>query len=216
MTNETTLGAARRLVDAGARPQALNFANGIHPGGGFLDGARAQEEVLCRSSALVETLVGGPMYEAHARHPRPDSSDWAILSPGVPVFRSDDGATLPRPWQLDFITCAAPYAPAIGQPESGELLQRRISRVLAIARAYGHAALVLGAWGCGAFHNDPVRTASDFRAALEGEFAGAFAEVVFAFVDWSPERRNLSPFRDAFALGAVAPFLRLRRGDRLH
>ncbi len=199
VTNETTLGAARRLVDAGARPLALNFANGVHPGGGFLDGARAQEEVLCRSSALVETLVGDPMYAEHARRPRPDSSDWSIYSPGVPVFRTDDGATLPRPWPLDFVTCAAPYAPAVGQPESGDLLERRIRRVLAIARAYGHAALVLGAWGCGAFHNDPVRTAQDFRAALEGEFAGAFAEVVFAVVDWSQERRNLGPFRDAFA-----------------
>src|SRR5207342_2891685 len=75
VTNETTLGASRRLVEAGLRPLALNFANGIHPGGGFLTGARAQEENLCRSSALFGTLAGDPMYEAHRRRPLPDSTD---------------------------------------------------------------------------------------------------------------------------------------------
>jgi Uncharacterized protein conserved in bacteria (DUF2263) len=57
MTNETTFGAARRLIADGRKPLALNFANGIQPGGGFLGGARAQEEVLCRSSALYRTLT---------------------------------------------------------------------------------------------------------------------------------------------------------------
>jgi len=199
VANETTLGAGRRLTDRGLRPLALNFANGIHPGGGFLNGARAQEELLCRSSALYQTLLDDPMYEAHRQRPRPESTDWAILSPDVPVFRKDDGTTLERPWLLSFIACAAPYAPGVGQPEAGDLLQRRILRVLAIARAYGYVTLVLGAWGCGAFENDPQRTATDFRSALEKDFRGAFSEVVFAITDWSPERRFLGPFRDAFA-----------------
>jgi uncharacterized protein (TIGR02452 family) len=201
VTNETTLGAARRIVDRGLRPLALNFANGIQPGGGFLTGAKAQEEVLCRSSALYQTLDGDPMYEAHAKRAQPDSTDWAIYSPDVPVFRDDGGGALLEPWLLSFITCAAPYAPRVGQPLSGNLLQKRIHRVLGIARSFGHSALVLGAWGCGAFGNDPRRTARDFRDALENEFSGAFAEVVFAIVDWSPERKFLGPFRDVSAPG---------------
>jgi uncharacterized protein (TIGR02452 family) len=198
VSNETTLGAAFRFVEIGLKPLVLNFANGVQPGGGFLHGARAQEEVLCRSSALYQTLVDDPMYEAHRARPRPDSTDWAIYSPDVPVFRKDDGTALENYWLLSFLTCAAPYAPDIGQPEAGNLLQRRIHRILAIAQSYGYTALVLGAWGCGAFANDPHRTASDFRQALENEFKGAFSDIRFAITDWSPERRFLGPFRDVF------------------
>ena len=199
VTNETTLGASRRLVERGLRPLALNFANGVVPGGGFLSGARAQEETLCRSSALYETLVDDRMYEEHRGRPQPDSTDWAIYSPDVPVFRTDEGTELAEHWPLSFVTCAAPFAPDIGQPRSGDLLQRRIHRVLGIARAYGHAALVLGAWGCGAFENDPHRTARDFRRAIENDYRGAFSEIVFAITDWSAERTFLAPFRHVFA-----------------
>ena len=136
------------------------------------------------------------MYQTHRKRPRPDSTAWAIYSPDVPMFRTNDGTTLEQPWILSFITSAAPYAPKIGQPEAGDLLQRRIHRVLAIARAYGHDTLVLGAWGCGAFGNDPYRTARDFRHALKTEFDGAFSDVIFAVTDLSPERKFLGPFRN--------------------
>jgi uncharacterized protein (TIGR02452 family) len=139
------------------------------------------------------------MYDEHRKRSQPDSTDWAIYSPDVPVFRLDDGTALARPWLLIFLTCAAPYAPDISQPLAGDLLQKRIHRVLAIAEAFGHAALVLGAWGCGAFENDSYRTASDFRHALESDYNGAFSDIVFAITDWSPERKYLAPFRDVFA-----------------
>lgn len=196
--NETTLGASLRLVESGLRPVALNFANSIHPGGGFLSGSRAQEEVLCRSSALYWTLVNDQMYEEHRKRLRPDSTDWAIYSPDVPVFRKDDGTELDKPWLLSFITCAAPVASRIGQPESGDLLEKRIHRVLSIAKAFGYSALVLGASGCGAFANHSRRTAIDFRQALENDFRGAFSDIVFAITDWSPERKFLGPFRNTF------------------
>lgn len=201
VANLTTLQAARRLVDAGLRPVALNFANGVRPGGGFLCGSRAQEEVLCRCSTLYDTLEGDPMYAAHRANDHKFSSDWAILSPDVPVFANDDGTVLEEPWLLSFLTCAAPVCrgdDAETKKIAGDLLQQRIHRVLAIARAFGYRELVLGAWGCGAFGNDPLRTAQDFRAALEGEFVGAFREVVFAITDWSPERRFVGPFREVF------------------
>lgn len=197
VANQTTLVAAQRLHRIGCRPLALNFANGVLPGGGFLIGARAQEEVLCRSSALHATLENDAMYAAHRRRPLPDSSDWVVLSPRVPVFRDDAGSTVPW-WPLDIATCAAPYAPGVGAQRSAQRLAQRIERLLAVASSFGYRSLVLGAWGCGAFGNDPLNTARSFRAALEGRFAGVFEEVVFAITDWSAERRYLGPFRDTF------------------
>lgn len=196
--NETTMTAGRRFVAEGRKTLALNFANGVQPGGGFLVGARAQEESLCRSSALFLTLQGDPMYDAHRQRDDRASSDWSILSPRVPFFRDDAGEALAEPWSLDVVTCAAPIADGTVGRLAADLLRRRIARVLAIATGYGYEALVLGAWGCGAFGNDPAQTARDFRDALCGPYLGAFHEVVFAITDWSEARRFLGPFRDAF------------------
>ncbi len=198
VSNETTLQAAKRLLVTGTNVLALNFANGVSPGGGFLHGALAQEECLCRSSALYLSLQDDPMYKHHAARSQPDSTDWAILSPKVPVFRTDEGTILETPYLLSFLTCAAPYAPTIGKQKSAELMNKRIQRVLEISRAYRYDALVLGAWGCGAFANDPFTTAQSFKNELFGDFAGAFQQVVFAITDWSPDRRLLGPFRDSF------------------
>jgi uncharacterized protein (TIGR02452 family) len=76
-----------------------------------------------------------------------------------------------------------------------------IGRVLAIAATHGHDALVLGAWGCGVFQNDPTEIAGLFAAALREPFHGTFAAVVFAVLDTSPERRFIGPFERAFVAG---------------
>src|SRR5262245_59910177 len=97
VANETTLAAARRLVTDGHRPVALNFASARNPGGGFLGGARAQEESLCRASALYACLAGQPMYEFHRRLPDCLYTNYALYSPDVPVFRDDGGELLAEP-----------------------------------------------------------------------------------------------------------------------
>ncbi len=94
VVNDTTLAAAQRLIAAGNHLIVLNFASATHPGGGFLSGARAQEEYLARSSALYACIRDNPMCEFHQSHYDPLYTDYAIYSPGVPVFRSDDGDVL--------------------------------------------------------------------------------------------------------------------------
>ncbi len=201
IANETSLSAAKRLVDAGKRPLVLNFANAVEPGGGFLSGSTAQEEYLCHRSGLYETIRHDGMYSFHRAMGDGSylASEWAILSPEVPVFRGDNGYLLPDPYTVSVLTCAAPVARKVGLKTATEAMQTRVDRVLQIARAYGYRSLVLGAWGCGAFHNDPVAIAAFFRDALTDTYLGAFDDAVFAITDWSPERQYLAPFRDAFA-----------------
>ena len=199
VVNETTTSAARLLHDQSKHPLALNFANGHLPGGAFLNfGCRAQEEVLCRMSALYSTIVNDPMYEFHSREQGAESSDWAILSPDVPVFRDENYEPLDSPWCLSFITCAAPEAGIVGQPKAITLLRKRIHRIFEIAESYNYKSFVLGAWGCGAFGNNPDTTALDFKYALQNQFKGIFEEIIFAVYDPLEEGENLAAFRSVF------------------
>jgi uncharacterized protein (TIGR02452 family) len=203
--NESTLAAARRLAGEGKRPAALNFASAKHPGGGWLSGARAQEETLARASGLAACIAGHPMYARNAALRDALYLDDAIYSPDVPVFRDDEGAPLPEPYLCAFITAPAVNAGVVlerdrsRRAEVRATMAHRVNRVLAIAALHEHTALVLGAWGCGVFRNDPAQVAGLFAEGLAGPFRGAFAEVVFAVLDSSPERRFIGPFEQAFA-----------------
>jgi len=204
VANETTLVAARLLVEAGYRPAALNFASAKNPGGGFQSGARAQEESLARSSTLFACLDGNEMYDFHRARKDPMYTDYAIYSPDVPVIRDDDGTLLDEPYPCSFITCPAVNAKVVLERDSSrraeirDAMETRVTKVLAIASIHGHEALVLGAWGCGVFGNDGREIAELFRAALNGQFVGMFSRVFFAVTDWSPERRFIGPFEEVF------------------
>lgn len=198
VTNETSLSAARRL---GADVACLVFASAKNPGGGFLSGAQAQEESIARSSALYPCQQAArEFYDFHRRQGDLCYSDRVIYSPGVPVFRADDGALLDEPYAVSFLTAAAPNLGAImaSQPMAAAsvpgVLASRAERVLAVAAAHGHRKLVLGAWGCGVFRNDPVVVAAAFAAQL-ARAQGRFDHVVFAVLD----RQRGAPARAAFA-----------------
>jgi uncharacterized protein (TIGR02452 family) len=210
LKNETTLMGAERL----ARSQnfekigILNFASARNPGGGFLNGAQAQEESLARSSGLYKSLLKAQdYYDFHRSYRSLLYSNRMVYSPGCPVFRKDDGTLLAQPYRVDFITSPAPNAGAIArqQPEAVAqiipVLRDRASKVLSLA-AYHHCdALVLGAWGCGVFRNDPAIVAQIFADFLlsSTRFWGRFKTVLFSVLDSSKNRKIYREFEKAFS-----------------
>jgi uncharacterized protein (TIGR02452 family) len=203
VANETTLHAAHRLTLDGFDACALNFASAKHPGGGFLGGARAQEESLCRSSGLYGCINGDPMYATHAPTRGGFYTNAAIYSPGVPVFRDDDGDLMPQPFRCGFVTAPAVNAGTYlndggKQKDVTREMAARIDKVLTVMAGHGHDAAVLGAWGCGVFRNDPEIIAELFREALLTRFTGCFRVVVFAILDWSADRHFIGPFEEQF------------------
>ena len=203
---DCSLMAASRLVDSGCSVAVLNFASAKHPGGGWLKGAQAQEEELTRRSTLYAALTSdcaSSMYASSCAElkSRNDGVYSSVLcySPEVTIIRDAEGTLLDEPFRTAFITAAAPNA---GQARrcgvSDGLIEaaliERAERVLASAVAHGHDALVLGAWGCGCFKNEPAKVGAIFAQLLRGPYRGVFRRVSF------PLRSddNRAPFEASF------------------
>lgn len=208
ITDETTLEAAKRICreNENTNPFVLNFASAKNPGGGFLGGAQAQEESLARSSSLYPCLMSN--YEMYAFNRKGNSclySDWMVYSPKVPVFRNDDGSFVEKPYLVSFITSPAANAGAIKKNEAqkvnliGPTNRERARKLLWIANKENHQTLILGAWGCGVFQNDPHEIAEMFSNLLKDEFANCFERVVMAIYDATPTRKVYNAFTEVFA-----------------
>jgi uncharacterized protein (TIGR02452 family) len=206
-TNETTFQALQRLNRLGGHIGCLNFASAKNPGGGFLNGSQAQEEALARSSALYPCLLKAPeYYERNRANHSTIYLDLVIYSPLVPFFRNDDGDLLEQPVLASVITAPAPNAGAVMQNEPRNTdkivpaLRRRAELVLCIARLHKIENLVLGAWGCGVFRNDPAMVAGILADLLNdpGRFKNAFNKVIFAVYDRTDEQQTFKAFRAVF------------------
>lgn len=201
IVNEDSFQAGRKFEN----PLVMNFANAHNPGGGFLLGSTAQEEALCRCSTLYKSLTSakaGQMYRYNNTHISSVESDYMLLSRKVCVFRNERCEFLKEPVMMSVITLPAPnrYGAAMvaSHKKIEETMIRRIRIMFRIAAKSGYKNLVLGAWGCGAFGNNPKDVAKYFKTVLvTEEYGRCFEEVCFAIYG-KPDGRNISAFRNAF------------------
>ena len=189
----STVRAVLDLTGQGAeKVGVLNFASAKNPGGGFLNGAMAQEESLAASGGLYRTLTP---HEGYYRRNRACGTmmytGCAIYSPEVVFFRDEKFRLLPRPVTASVLTLPAVNLGQVMQ--KGEdltaaraAMRGRMARALELFGAMGDRTLVLGAYGCGVFRNDPRQVARWWRELLaEPAFADRFPRVVFAVLDGS-------------------------------
>jgi uncharacterized protein (TIGR02452 family) len=200
--NHTTLEGLFWLhqLDPDETPCVLNFASGKNPGGGFLRGTQAQEESLARASTLYLSLKGSPHYQWNRKCGTAAYQDTMIYSPDL-VFKDDGGRLLEEPVPAAFITAAAPNRGAMRQHGEGlsvipKILVHRALMILSIAAARGHKRLIMGAWGCGVFHNELDDVIAAFKQALD-TLGGHFTHVHFAVLD-GPQGLTYECFRLAF------------------
>lgn len=200
----TTLVALEALAqnsDDASEICVLNFASGRNPGGGFIKGARAQEESLVRASGLYSCLTCPTSQKFYQDNESLDHKGLyhhgVIYSPSVPVFRRDTGEWLSTPLKMSVITAAAPNAKVAGERHVSDLIirecyTRRAFRVLRVALHYGHRTLILGAWGCGVFGNDCQVVAGIWRDLLNtlnsSSTRGSLERVIFAITEESMVR----------------------------
>lgn len=208
--NSDAFALARTLRPTHGRIGVLNLASNSQRAGGWQHTlSSTQEEALCYSSTLYETL-------RIEWYPWPNFGPKAcagIFSPDVVVFKDTlDNKLVDLKEEdrlvLSVITIAAPCWPELTDDQEeftkeSDLkdLQEKIVLILRLAAKNGVTALVLGAMGCGAYGCPPPVVAREMKRALASEeFNGWFDCTIFAIFAAGPiGQRNLEVFRTIFA-----------------
>lgn len=201
----------------GQKVCVLNFASAGNPGGGVVKGASAQEECLCRCSNLYPCLNTQKMwdgfYKPHRNARNPIHNDDIIYTPDVVVFKSDTAnpGLLPESewYEVNVISCAAPnlracpgnfYNSGDGDKPAKltdkalkELHEKRLRRIMDVAVMEGNEVVILGAFGCGAFANNPEVVAMAAKAVIP-EYRHAFKTIEFAVYCSPKDETNYKVF----------------------
>lgn len=207
--NISTVDAIRKLSSQGKEKiGVLNFASAKNPGGGFLNGAMAQEESLAASGTLYRTLTAHEEYYQENRKFRSMVyTDYGIYSPDVIFFR-DGGFNLAEPVKASVLTIPAVNMGQVIQKkedikEARRIMRRRMKLALAVFARQGARNLILGAYGCGVFRNDPKDVAAWWNELLWEEGMGERFDLIFyAVFDRSKNQSCIQAFQEQGKAGA--------------
>ena len=222
VSKSKTFEAAMRLAKEypDKKIAVLNFASAMRPGGGVKKGSSAQEESLCRCSTLFPTIdrkwLWKEYYDVNRAAKNVVHSDACIYSPHVIICKTDE--SIPQRMNnedfvvVDVISCAAPnlmrvpaneHNPETGKPVRMNSLHlydihvKRAHHILHVAADNKVDILVLGAFGCGAFKNDPDTVAKAYKDAIVA-YRDRFDIIEFAIYCKSGATENYEAFANLF------------------
>lgn len=155
----------------------LNFASYTSPGGGFLKGSTAQEEAICYSTGLYPCLESQKAWYEENRKTDTDrcySNDY-IYSEDVPFIVNN------KCYFVDVLTMAAPNNKSVWSPVE-DLFAERMECAFLVGMEKNIDVILLGAWGCGVFGNDPEFVAKTWKS-LTDKYDGRYKEVVHPILD---------------------------------
>ena len=187
--NCSTVDAILRLHAQKKEVAVINFASAKNPGGGFINGANAQEESLAVSGGLYRTLtVHEEYYRKNREYKSMMYTNYAIYSPNVVFFRGEHFKLMEEPVTASVLTIPAVNMGQVllkgeDEKEAKRVMRERMKLVLSIFADQSCRHLVLGAYGCGVFRNDPIDIARWWKELLEEFFGGCFETIVFAVLD---------------------------------
>ncbi|CAE8723261.1 unnamed protein product, partial [Polarella glacialis] len=209
------------LTDRSRQVCGLNFANGKDVGGGYKNGAMAQEEDLCRRMPTLYTSLNNakrdglyPFGPSTCRDPgTPGKYSDVLWTPGVAIGRTgeDSGFALLPPKEQATVSLVAAAAPNIKFANPPELYDKELmlntAKAILITPVMKNpeiTTIILGAWGCGAFGGDPSDISEIFCKALVNERLGRlYKEVHFAIPNFANDK-NAEVFRQILRRNNIA------------
>lgn len=177
----------------------LNFASSYNPGGGFMKGSMAQEEALCHASTLYVQLLGcEKLYKENKRaHSKTYTDNMAFSK--TQFFMDSTGTCRPKPITCDVVTSAAVNLNAARRFRGSDIkviMKRRMTKVIKLFASKGTKVLILGAFGCGVFGNDPNMIAHIWKDILD-DYGGQFDKIVFSILG-DTNTANYKAFAEVF------------------
>ncbi len=193
VANMDSFDMARQMENGTGKILVLNLASHARSGGGVETGAQAQEEDLYRKSNYFEA-------NRHSFYPLKMAE--VVYSPLVHIIKDGSYQILPEAYAVSCLAVAAIRTPRLKfLPDKSEtylneidaqIMQNKIDMIFKVAIKHGHKQLVLGALGCGVFHNPVREVAIMFKKSI-AKYSQYFTRIGFAVLS-GPKNSNFEIF----------------------